>query len=257
AEPLGYRLCIGLVEGCQYLAAKVETLAHLAHQMQRHDAFWLHPEVRVAIPLGYALARDLEQVAEAARHDQAETRKRTLLGEQGVGRYRRSVRHAGHLVKVEARQIGDLMHTMHESDGRIAWRAGRLGRVHRAAVFLESHHVSERAARVDSDPPTHVLAGQFAAGASSTTRPVTQPSCPSDVRTRTQSPLPGMLRRSSTSSTCCSRSAATSRPVTRPALRTAPRPPVLPLPLRSQVGAARGVPTHRRVASGGPLLAAH
>ena len=82
-----------LVERPELRAAEVEPPADLAHELHRHDALGLHPEVRVAVALGHRLARDLEEMPEALGDDEAE--RLDLALEQRVGRHGRAVRQAG------------------------------------------------------------------------------------------------------------------------------------------------------------------
>ena len=82
-----------LVQRLQLLAPVGHAALHLAHQVERHEARRLHPEEGVAVAVGHRLARDLDDVAEALRHDQAEPVE--LVLQDGVGRRGRAVQQAG------------------------------------------------------------------------------------------------------------------------------------------------------------------
>ena len=73
-----------LVEGLQLLSAVGHAALDLAHQMERHQPRRLHPEEGVAVAVGDRLARDLDNVAEALGHDQAEPVE--LVLQDGVSR---------------------------------------------------------------------------------------------------------------------------------------------------------------------------
>jgi hypothetical protein len=107
-KPAGGAFRVVFVQRLQHLAAEVEPLGDLAHLVQRHDALGLDPEVGISVALGDALARDLEQVAEAAGDDQAQAGQGALFGQQGVGGHGGAVRDGAHVAGREAGRVGAL-----------------------------------------------------------------------------------------------------------------------------------------------------
>ena len=119
-----------LVERPQLLAEEIEPPADLADIAKRHDAFRLHPEIRVAVALGYRLTGDFEDVAEALGDDQAETGDLAL--QQRVGRDGGAVRQHGQIVDARAPFAEDRMHAAHQRNRRIRRRRRHLGHAQRA-----------------------------------------------------------------------------------------------------------------------------
>src|SRR5262249_58598789 len=58
-----------LVQRANFLAAKTQAPADLAHEMERHDALRLHPEIGIAVAHGYRLAGNFQEMAEAGRDE--------------------------------------------------------------------------------------------------------------------------------------------------------------------------------------------
>ncbi len=100
AEPAGLGHDRLLVQRPQDRAGRVEPLGHLPDQVEGHDAVGLHPEVRVAVAVGHALATDLQQVPEAGRRQ--EPQPGDLALEQRVGGDGRAVQHGPHLAPAGA-----------------------------------------------------------------------------------------------------------------------------------------------------------
>ena len=98
-EPRGGAHAV-LVERPQFLAEKIQPAADLADIAQRHDALRLHPEIRIAVALGYRLTGDFENMPEAVGDDQAEAGDLAL--QERVGRDRRAVRQHREIVDAGA-----------------------------------------------------------------------------------------------------------------------------------------------------------
>ncbi len=148
AKPAGDLTGGDLVERPQHLAAKGHPLGNLAHQVERHDAVGLHPEIGVAVAARHRLPRDLQHMAEALGCDEAQPREALL--EERVGGHRRAVRHGGD--GGAAHQAQDLADAVEHADGGIARSRGRLGRENLAGGLVDRDDVGEGAARVDADP---------------------------------------------------------------------------------------------------------
>ena len=141
---------VGFVERAQLLAAEVQASADLAHEVKRHDAIRLHPEIGVAVALGHGLPRDLEDVPEARGDDQAE--RADLALQQRVGGDGGAVGEAGDVVRRAAGFGEDRVDAAHQADGGIGGRAGDLGDPHRAGAAIDRNDIGEGAAGIDADP---------------------------------------------------------------------------------------------------------
>src|SRR5258708_25389015 len=78
AEELRGGVHARLVQRANFLAAEIQAPADLAHEMERHDALRLHPEIGIAVAHGYRLAGVLQKIAETPGDDQSEPADRTL-----------------------------------------------------------------------------------------------------------------------------------------------------------------------------------
>src|SRR5437588_10632643 len=62
AEELRGGVHTRLVQRANFLAAEIQAPADLAHEMERHDALRLHPEIGIAVAHGYRLAGNLQEM---------------------------------------------------------------------------------------------------------------------------------------------------------------------------------------------------
>jgi hypothetical protein len=141
-----------LVEPADHRARAVEPLVDLLHEVQRHDALGLDPEVRVAVAVGHALTADLEHGAKAGRGDEAEAGE--VVFEQRVGRHGRSVRDVADRLRGSARQPERPLDRAQERHRRVA-RRGRHLAGEQAPAVLHRDDVGERPAGVDADADAH------------------------------------------------------------------------------------------------------
>ena len=135
-------------------AAEIEPAAHLAHEMQRHDALRLHPEIGIAVALRHRLAGDLQDMPEACGDDQPEPADLAL--QQRVGGDRGAVGEAGDVVGRAAGRLEDRLDAAHQPDRRIGGRARHLGDPHGARAAIDRNDIGEGAAGVDADPQTRL-----------------------------------------------------------------------------------------------------
>src|SRR5258708_39553765 len=91
AEELRGGVHARLVQRANFLAAEIQAPADLAHEMERHDALRLHPEIGIAVAHGYRLAGDLQHMAETRRGRPSAPAPRTLQGR--IGGDRRALGH--------------------------------------------------------------------------------------------------------------------------------------------------------------------
>ena len=155
AEELRGGVHTRLVQRANFLAAEIQAPADLAHEMERHDALRLHPEIGIAVAHGYRLAGNLQEMAEARGDDQSEPADRAL--QQRIGGDRRAVGKAGDVVRRGAGRVEDRAHAAHEADGRISWRARNLGDAHGARAAIDRNDIGEGAAGIDADPQARLM----------------------------------------------------------------------------------------------------
>jgi len=144
-----------LVQRANFLAAKIQAPADLAHGMERHDALGLHPEIGIAVAHGYRLAGNFQEMAEAGGDDQSEPADRAL--QKRVGGDRRAVGKPGDVVRRGADLAEDRGDAAHEADRGIGRRARNLGDAHGARAAMDGHDIGEGAAGIDADPQTRLL----------------------------------------------------------------------------------------------------
>src|SRR5262249_36679169 len=129
--------------------------ADLAHEMERHDALRLHPEIGIAVAHWYRLAGDLKEMAETRGDDQSEPADRAL--QKRIGGDRRAVGKAGDIGRRTAGRLEDRAHAAHEADRWIGRRARNLGDAHGARAAIDRNDIGEGAAGIDADPQTRLL----------------------------------------------------------------------------------------------------
>jgi hypothetical protein len=71
-EPAGDGNGLSLIERSQLSAGMVDPPGHRLDPVRRNDPVRLHPEVGVAVPIGYRLAGDLQHELEALTGDEAQ-----------------------------------------------------------------------------------------------------------------------------------------------------------------------------------------
>src|SRR5262249_54537649 len=144
-----------LVQGANFLAAEIQAPADLAHEMERHDALRLHPEIGIAVAHGHRLARNLQEMAEAGGDDQSEAADGALPTRWGGAR--RAGGGPGAVVWRAAGRVEDRGAAAHEPDRGISRRARDLGDAHGARAAMDGHDIGEGAAGIDADPQTRLL----------------------------------------------------------------------------------------------------
>ena len=142
-----------LVERRQLGAVVAHPPGRLAHQVQRHETFRLHPEERVSVAVGHRLAGDLDQVAEAFGDQQPEPFEPVL--QHRVGRRRRAVQDLADPGPRRARRFQHLVDAVEQAEARIGGRARRLDRELVARLLVERDHVGKGAAGVYGDAERH------------------------------------------------------------------------------------------------------
>jgi hypothetical protein len=152
AEPAGHPRRLLHVERAQHLAPEAQPLVDLHHPLEGDDPIGLHPGVRVAVAGRYALARDLQDVAEPAGDDQSEARE--LLLEQSVRRDRGPVRHADDrpIGRPQAGPGEHLSDPLRESERGVVGRARGLDAPDVTGRLVDRDDVGERPAGIDADP---------------------------------------------------------------------------------------------------------
>ena len=100
---------------------------------------------------GADLPADLEDVAEAARHEHAHARRLAL--DDGVGRHGGGVDHRGHVAAPGPAFREAALQRGHESPGRVLRGGEHLDHPHLAGLAVHEGGVGERAADVDAHAP--------------------------------------------------------------------------------------------------------
>jgi hypothetical protein len=100
---------------------------------------------------GADLTADLEDVAEAARHEHAHARR--LAFDDGVGRHGSGVDHRGHIAAPGPALCEAALQRDHEALGRVFGRGEDLDHPHLAGLAVHEGGVGERAANVDAHAP--------------------------------------------------------------------------------------------------------
>jgi hypothetical protein len=140
-----------LVERHEHLAARPEPLAHLDGTIAWHERPRLL-ELRVVQRRPH-LPRDLEQVAEALRGDEAAPRDLAL--DDGVRRDRRCVHDEPDLGGVDRAVCQRALDRGHEPSRRVGGRGQRLRDRNASGLFVDQRCVRERAADVDGHTYGH------------------------------------------------------------------------------------------------------
>ena len=155
AEEMRSRPRARFVQRPDLLTAKVQPPSDFSHQMERHNALRLHPEIGVAVAFGHRLTGDLQEMAEARGDNEAKpadwTLQQRVCGDGGA------VGEARDLGRRLSRRLEDLAHAANEADGRIGWRARNLGDAHGARAAVDADDVGEGAAGIDADAQTRLV----------------------------------------------------------------------------------------------------
>ena len=142
-----------LVDRLDLAAVEAEPPGNLANEMKRHQPLRLHPEERVAVTVRHRLARDLDHVAEAARHQKAEPGE--LVLEDGIGGDGRAVQEHAHVFRRPLEDGENLFDAVEQSEAGVGRCRRRLHRGHLAGRLVDGDHIRERSASVDGDPEPH------------------------------------------------------------------------------------------------------
>ena len=146
-QALRHRAHFGGVERRQHVAVAVHALRHLQPMAARHQRVGEAQEQVVDVVA--LLGAHLEDVAEAARGDQAEPRAAAL--DQGVGDQRRAVHHVADVGKREPSRLQQFGEPLERADRWVVRRGQALVQADVVALRVEQDEVGEGAADVEAD----------------------------------------------------------------------------------------------------------